>query len=182
MRAGPDRAKVISRQGSAVIERRVNGQTEVFRITELRGDPIGYRQDARVAAFVAAGWHDSRQWLAATSQASHPDFVPQIVDMFDSPRMGDVVLFAADEAAFSKDWLGGHGSCLRRDMHVVQLYAGPDLPAGTSIPCGRIVDVAPTVIGLLGESARLKNYPPVDGIDLSGQLKTASRLITVNRR
>jgi hypothetical protein len=35
------------------------------------------------------------------------------------------------------------------------------------------VDVAPTVVGLLGESGRLAKFGPLDGIDLSGQLKAA---------
>jgi hypothetical protein len=180
MRAGPDRVNVLSSRGSAVIERQIDGRRRLYRVTEQSGDPLDCGQDTRLAAMAASGWHESRKWFEATAQTSHPDFVPQVAEMFDSPRMGDCVLFAADEAAFSQDWLGGHGSCLRRDMHVVQLYAGPDLPAGTSIPCSRLVDVAPTVIGLLGEAGRLKNYPPMDGIDLSGQLKTASRLTTAN--
>ncbi|HSW46438.1 MAG TPA: alkaline phosphatase family protein [Phycisphaerae bacterium] len=173
-RDGPDRVRVLSSRGSAAIERRANDGIKTFRITELTGDPLGYEQDGRLSAFVAAGWHTSREWLAATAEAARPDFVPQVVEMFDSPRMGDCVLFAADEAAFSNHWRGGHGSCLRRDMHVVQLWAGPDLPAGGSIPYSRLVDVAPTIIGLLGEADRLKRIPSMDGVDLSKQIKTAT--------
>lgn len=173
MRDGPELVKVLSARGIAVVEREVSASEKRYRMIVLDGDPIGYEQDPELAAFVAAGWHSSREWLAATCRSDHPDFVPQVAEMFDSPRAGDVVLFAADEVAFSKDWRGGHGSCVFRDMHVVQFYAGPDLPPGTSIPTSRFVDVAPTVLGLLGESERRRDSPSIDGIDLTPELKSA---------
>ena len=178
MRDGPDRVKILSARGSAVVERDISGQCNRYRINNLDGDPLGYETDSDLALFVAAGWHRSRDWLTATCQTSHPDFVPQIVDMFDSSRAGDIVLFAADEAAFARKWRGGHGSCLRRDMHVVQLWSGPDLPPGTSIRCSRLVDITPTVVGLLGEADRLKNFPPLDGINIARQLKNAKPATT----
>lgn len=173
MRDGPDRVKVLSARGSAIVEREVINQQRRYRLRVLDGDPLGYDADPDLSLFVAAGWHDSRDWLEATCRTERPDFVPQVVEMFDSPRAGDVTLFAANEGAFSKDSAGGHGSCMLRDMHVVQLYAGPDLPAGTSITCSRFVDVAPTILGLLGEAERLRDFPPIDGIDLSVQLRSA---------
>jgi len=173
MRDGPDLVKVLSARGTAVVEREVTARQKRYRMIVLDGDPIGYEQDPEMASFVAAGWHTSREWLVATCRTNHPDFVPQVVEMLDSPRAGDVVLFAADEAAFSKSMRGGHGSCVLRDMRVIQFYAGPDLPSGTSIATSRLVDVAPTVLGLLGESQRLEDAPSIDGIDLTPQLKSA---------
>ena len=182
MRDGPDRVKVFSDHGSAVIEREIVNQQKRYRLLILDGDPLNYDDEQGISRFIAAGWHDSRDWLAATCRTDHPDFVPQIVEMFDSPRAGDITLFASDEAAFSTDSAGGHGSCTLRDMHVVQLYAGPGIPAGTSIACNRFVDVAPTVLGLLGESQRLKRFPPLDGIDLSREIRSAKRLTALAQR
>jgi len=136
-------------------------------------DPLGYTRDAKAARFVARGWHNSRDWLAATCASSYPDFVPQVVAMFDSPRAGDIVLFAADDYALTTQSVGGHGSALRRDMEITLYWSGPDLPAGGRVPCARLVDVAPTMLDILG----IRHTPAIeamDGLSLLAALRTAT--------
>lgn len=172
VRAGPDRAHVLARDGSAFVERRVNDGRREYRLVAERGDPLQYRDHPDLAAFAAAGWHGSREWLAATVDAEDPDFVAQVVEMLDSPHTGDVVLFASNGWSFDPVQQGGHGSCTAHDMKIPLFFAGADLPKGATIGPGRNVDVTPTIIGLLGEHERLSKYA-LDGIDLSLELKRA---------
>jgi hypothetical protein len=173
-RGGPDRVCVFSEKGTAVLERKYEGGAVQYRIAECTGDPLGYLGSPELAAFVNAGWHGSREWLVATVHTRFPDFVPQAVEMFDSTRTGDIVLMAADGWLFSeRGEHAGHGSCLARDMHIPLFFSGPDLPKGAQIDHGRLVDVMPTVLGLLGEADRLKAAGAIDGIDLAAKLRAA---------
>lgn len=171
-REAPDRVRVWSSRGAAVVERTREAGQARYRLHVENGDPLGYALPADLAAFVAAGWHTSREWLRATINTTHPDFVPQAVEMFDSPRTGDVVLFAAGGWDFGQLFLAGHGSCLAEDALIPLYFSGPDLAPGSTIPCGRLVDVTPTIVGLLGDGERLKPYA-LDGVDLSSELKAA---------
>jgi arylsulfatase A-like enzyme len=170
-REAPGVVHVVSRGGRGLIERRVRPGGKEYRLVP-DGDVLGYMRNADLAAFVAGGWHDSRSWLAATGGEEFPDFVPQIVELFDSPRAGDVVVFAESDWTFDPQLPGGHGSVVAADMRVPFYFAGPDLPAGASIPCGRTVDLVPTVLDLLGELHRLADLS-LDGISLARDLRTA---------
>ena len=134
-------------------------------------DPLGYLKTKPLAAFVAQGWHGSRAWLAATAASGFPDFVPQVVEMFDSRRAGDIVVFAEDDWTFSALEPSGHGSCSASDMRVPLYFAGPGLPAGGRIDHARLVDVMPAVLDLLGEAARLNEIGPIDGVSIAAELK-----------
>ena len=171
-RLDADRVRLWSSRGTAIAERTRDVDQVRYRLRAESGDPLGYARPADLAAFVEAGWHTSREWLRATIDTTHPDFVPQVVDMFDSPRTGDVVLFAASGWDFGYSFNAGHGSCLAEETLIPLYFAGPDLAPGATIPCGRLVDVAPTIIGLLGDGERLRRYA-LDGLDLSGELKAA---------
>jgi arylsulfatase A-like enzyme len=173
-RAGPDRVHVLSRDGAAVVERRSDGGVKAYRLLIDRGDPLGYRVDPGLSSFIDEGWHTSREWLVATAGSRCPDFVPQVVEMFDSPRTGDVVLLAAEGWSFyRRGEVAGHGSCLARDMRIPLYFAGPDLPKGATVDFARLVDLTPTVLGLLGEAHRLDGAPAIDGIDLADRLRQA---------
>lgn len=167
------RVQAWSRDGSLTVERRVEAGRKLYRIAEQNGDPLGYLANAELNLFVRAGWHDSQAWLVATAASRCPDFVPQLVEMFDSPHAGDLVVFAAEGWLLYPNERAGHGSIFFRDMHVPMFFAGPDLPAGTEIALGRLVDFVPTLLGLLGESHRLEAYPSLDGIDRSAELRLA---------
>ncbi|MEP0843538.1 MAG: alkaline phosphatase family protein [Phycisphaerae bacterium] len=174
IRAGPDRARVMSSAGTAIVERRIEAGRKLYRVAESSGDVLRAGESA-FAAFIRQGWHESRAWLAASARERYPDFVPQVVELFDSPRTGDVVVMAAEEwgFAFGPAENGGHGSCVARDMHVPLLFAGPDLPRGAVVPHARLVDVMPTVLGLLGEAHRLDRLPAIDGVNIADELRAA---------
>jgi hypothetical protein len=168
-----DRVRIYSRRGTALIERRRTEPQWQYRLVNEHGDPLEYRRHPELAAFVDAGWQSSRDWLIATRDAEYPDFVPQAAAMFDTGVMGDVVFFAADDWSFDLDQLGGHGSCMRRDMRIPLYFFGPDLPPGGQIGPGRLVDVMPTIVGLLNEEHRLEDLCFLDGINLAPQLRQA---------
>ena len=179
----PDGVRVSSRRGAFIVERRSHDGRKEYRLVVEQADSkaatatddlLGYRENPDLAAFLDEGWHDSRAWLAATSATRYPDFVPQVVELFDSSRSGDIVVFAADDWAFSNTEPSGHGSCLAEDMRVPMYFAGPDLQPGAHIENARLVDVMPTVLDLLGEIGRLERIGPIDGISLKPQLLAAA--------
>jgi len=177
--SGPDRVRVESRVGRVTVEvRRANGK-KLYRLDPAEGiarasglppDPLGYLSDSELAAFVAAGWHDSRTWLQATATTRHPDFVPQIAEYFGSTRAGNVVLFAADGYAFGRQ-AGNHGSALASDMRIVLYFRGPDLKRRASIPAASIVDVVPTLLDLIDRTPDERTCDRFDGISLASQLR-----------
>ncbi len=175
------KVQVRSPTGAALVERKIEAETTLYRLAIDGTDPLGYTADPTLREYVAAGWHDSRSWLAATAATAYPDFVPQVVEMFDSPRAGDIVLFAAENWAFD-EWQSGHGSCLARDMHVPMYFAGPGLPAGAQIDYARNVDIMPTILDLLGEIHRLSDFEPIDGRSVAEELRRAENQIQKSTR
>jgi len=169
-------ARVVTSDGVALIERDLRRGTPHYRIAGGSGvlkHIRGGSSSNTPADFDPSQWHSSREWLAATIDSNWPDFVPQVVEMFDSSRAGDIVVFASNDWALHRDDDGGHGSCVARDMRVPMYFAGPELPNGARIPCGRLVDVMPTILDLLGESGRLSKCPPIDGQSLLPELRSA---------
>ncbi len=110
-----------------------------------------------------AGPSDRRWWMEATAAARYPSFVPQVVAMFDTPRAGHFVFFAAEGYRFAdEDPAGGHGSILTEDILVPMILAGPGVPADTNIRFASVCDVAPTLLRLLGGDIDATAGDPVD--------------------
>ena len=184
-RAGPGRVRVESARGAAIVEKTRAGEGVVYRLTHDRrgSDPddpphgaggfLGYRTTPELAEFVDSGWHSSREWLAATIATDYPDLVPQVVEMFASPRAGDLVIFAAEGWSFKSRMRGGHGSCHAEDMIIPMYFAGPGLARGGTISHARSVDVMPTILDLLGELERLSAHGSIDGVSIAPELNRA---------
>lgn len=186
VRAGDDAVVVRSRRGTTRVERRHVNDWAEYRVVAGAGESdispenasaaasvvLGYDADATVDTFVLSGWRDCEEWLAATADAPHPDFVVQVIEMFDSPRTGDLVLFAADDWSFDDESAGGHGSSLRTDMHIPMFWSGPDLPRGASVDAARLVDVTPTILDLLGSDEAAMGE--MDGKSLLPRLRGAT--------
>lgn len=147
--AAEDEAVLRSAAGEARIRRRGSGSHADFAYTPVTADVLGYADHADLSEFVAAGYHSSRAWLAATADQTLPDVVPHIVPLLHVRRAGQVVLFAQPGYSFVAE-NGGHGG-LDRDERLATLYfAGPGIERGGTIEAARTVDIVPTLLALLG--------------------------------
>lgn len=169
--------RLVGSGGESVVRRRLDSGVTVYQYEVLRSpDPLGYRNDDHAGRLLDGGWHDSRAWLEATCRADMPDVVVQIVEYFDSPRAGQLVLFAADGWDFNvhNRWRGGHGSVLRTDMHIPFVVAGPGIEPGSRQYTSRAVDLVPTVLHLLDADDVLEQTGAMDGQVLEGMALDAS--------
>ena len=143
----PDAVGIRSGDTAGRIERRATTGEPEYRIIASRGLPLGY-PDALYGT-----WLSAEAWLAATALHAFPDVVPQLAELFTSPRCGEIVIFAADDWSFGTHYASGHGSLSARDARVHLYFRGPGFPAGHRAPPARIVDVTPTLLDLLGVQA-----------------------------
>jgi hypothetical protein len=148
-RSSKNEVELRSPRGSArIVERRAAGGPE-YRYVAVPDDVFGYLDDPDLATFVAEGFHTSREWLAATCTQIYPDVVPQLIPLLRNPRSGDVVLFAARGYSFGHE-KSGHGGIHRDEMCIPMIFAGPGIEPGGTIYTARAVDLAPTILHLLG--------------------------------
>ena len=159
----------------AIISRRMESDgTRVYRYQPITGDPLNYKEHAPTAAWVDAGFFDAQTWLDANCDSEFPDFITAVTEMFDSKRAGQIVAFAKEGWNFGRDNIGGHGSVVREDMIVPFMFAGPEIPAGSTLRAARLVDVMPTVLEMLGKLDRLDAINPIDGRSLLPLLKKSA--------
>jgi predicted AlkP superfamily pyrophosphatase or phosphodiesterase len=137
-----------SARGDAhILERQTPDGPEYCYVPEP-ADPLSYRDDPKLATFVAAGYHGSRSWLEATCDHEFPDLVPHVIPLLRHPRGGQVIVCTAPGYSFRNE-LGGHGGVRRQEMRVPMIFVGPGLEPGGTIRCARAVDLTPTILALM---------------------------------
>ena len=169
---GRGRIRVQNRRGIGIIDRLVRGGRKLYRYRVVSGaDPLGYASVPQAAALMDGKYHDGDAWLAATLDTPKPDCVVQLVELNDSPRNGDIALFAARGWSFVGGDKSSHGGLHRRELLVPWFWAGPDLPAGGAVTGARTVDLMPTVLHLIGRGDAVP--PGLDGRSIAGRLRAA---------
>ena len=154
-----------------LVEGRRDG-VKLYRYTVTRGqDPLGYDAHPAMRPLLDGRGHDAEEWFRASLQTDRPDCIVQLMEMNDSPRSGDIVLFAREGWDFGTHNLAGHGGVARREIVVPWIWAGPGLPRKASVRGGRTVDLMPTMLHLIG---RARDVPPgLDGRSLADRLTRA---------
>ena len=162
-RSSENEVELRSPRGSArIVERQAPGGPE-YRYVPVPHDVFGYLDDPNLAGFVAEGFHTPREWLAATCTQTYPDVVPQLIPLLRNPRSGDVVLFAARGYSFGHE-KSGHGGIHRDEMCIPMIFAGPGIEPGGRIHTAHAVDLAPTILHLLG--CEVSDDAGFDGVPL----------------
>lgn len=167
-----DEVTLYGGRGTARLIRRVLGQQTGYRYDVIDGrEPLGYESHAAAVALMDGTYHSRDDWFAATVGTDAPDLPGQLCEMFDTPRSGDVVLFAAN--GWGLGWVenAGHGSLSAEEMFVPMLWAGPDIAAGAKVSCARVCDVMPTILEIAGVSDRLSRQSPIDGVSLLSKMR-----------
>lgn len=158
-KAGGHAVIVQNRRGKALVERYEDDITrpldeKQYRYQVIDGqDPLGYTAVLRQKGLLDGQYHSGREWLEMTANTAYPDLPVGIMEIFDSRRAGNILLFAEADWDFSATNVGGHGSVLASDMKMPMVFAGPGIIAGKSIDVARTVDVAPTIVDMLGGKA-----------------------------
>ncbi len=164
VRKNANSAYIITQTGKADIIRKIVNGKKYYAYKTITGNPLKYPKK-----LLDGTYKNADDWLIDTSESEFPDFVPQIVEFFDSPRAGDIVLFAARGWDFSSENLGGHGSVIREDMIVPFIIAGPGIRKKT-LKTARVVDLMPTVLDMLNCSDRANQAGLIDGHSLLKKL------------
>jgi len=157
--------EVYSRSGHSRLSRRQAGAERWYGYEVVTTDALN--------GAVPPGERDAESWLALTVDRPLPDFVVPMFELFESPRAGDIMLVAEKGWQFIQGRRGGHGGVDPGDVLVPMVFAGPGLPAGASIDQARLVDVAPTILGLLGINGESSPRGTFDGVDRSAELRAA---------
>jgi hypothetical protein len=147
--AADDAAVLRSHRGRARVSVRAGPQGPEYAYWPEPDDVLGYLKDADLAAFVAAGYHGSREWLEATADQTFPDVVPNLIPLLHVRRAGQVVVFTQPGYSFVAE-KGGHGSIRRDELRMTFMLAGPGIQPGGTIKAARAVDLTPTLLDLLG--------------------------------
>jgi arylsulfatase A-like enzyme len=176
--AGPGEVALYGAAGVTVATRRGAGKGATYRYAVRGGaDPLGYQGHPVAGRLIDGAFHSADAWFSATVETAAPDIPGQICEMFDSPRAGEIVLFAAAGWGFSQFERAGHGSITAEEMFVPMIWAGPGIAAGGKVVRARNCDVAPTILDILGVSDRLANHPPMDGVSLLPKLRKSANLL-----
>jgi len=179
VRAGDNAVRVYNKNGIGIIERIIRDKQKLYRYRVVKGvDPLGYSTSCPAAKLMDGKYHDAEVWLKASIDTPHPDCVVQLIELSDSPRSGDIMLFARDGWDFDSPKhpsnRGGHGGIVRHEIIVPWIWAGPGIPHGRTIRAARTVNLMPTMLELIGRAERIKIK--LDGISIAKRLKEASRL------
>jgi len=114
-------------------ERIVGHGSEAWFSFQREGDQIRYEHDGSdPLGYRALGYEgeylDSDAWLALTHQAEYPYAPVRIVELFDNPSVGDVVV-ALNDKPKAGPWVyaGNHQGLSAADMSIPVLVRGPEL-------------------------------------------------------
>src|SRR3990167_1400810 len=59
----------------------------------------------------------SRDWLALTERSPFPDVIPQMPELFQTTKTGDLIVYATPGYSFDEEFLSGHGGGTRPEMY-----------------------------------------------------------------
>lgn len=102
----------------------------------------------------------SRDWLALTEQSPYPDAIPQIPELFQTLKTGDLIVYASPAYTFSDEYVSGHGGGTRPEMYTPFLFGGEGLGRRDLGPF-RTIDITPTILHFMG--LRVNPVERIDG-------------------
>ena len=181
MSAGPNRVTVMTAAGTVAFHQPAGPGGDITYHLLDGQDPLGWAQ--AVPQELLTGRPTSpRAWQEATGGRDFADAPMQLTAYFRSRRAGDIVVFAAENWDFKATNRAGHGGMLAEEMHVPLLITGPAVQPGLRLENASTVDLAPTILSLLGRPvppgldgepiATVGSNLPTEALNMDGELGT----------
>jgi arylsulfatase A-like enzyme len=169
-----DSLRVQTAAGMGVLERTRADGKKLYRYRVTRGaDPLGYAGHPATATLMDGAFHPGDAWFQASLGSPRPDVLVQMLELNDSPRAGDIIVFARPGWDFGRHNFGGHGGLTREEIFVPWLIAGPGLPPGATLDGARTVDILPTMLDLLDHHSAIPDH--LDGVSQAARLRQAGK-------
>ncbi|OGQ44863.1 MAG: hypothetical protein A3H42_02545 [Deltaproteobacteria bacterium RIFCSPLOWO2_02_FULL_46_8] len=149
VRDGFDAVRIFKQDGQALIKVIPYSNKSFYSYSYTGKDPLGFSQDPKLAPFLKGKVFSKDQWFKATAGALSPNGVVEIANLFQEPRMGDILILAKGPWGFRKEKAGTHGSLNRDDMTIPLWIGGPAVPHKT-FDLAKGVDLFPTVLEWFG--------------------------------
>lgn len=173
-RDGADRVKIFSKEGEGLMVQTTVGNETRYAYRFRGEDPLDYAKNPTLAGMLNGKPYTAREWFSASVDATRPNAVPDLSNLFQDPRAGDILVEAAAPWSFRTAKAGTHGSLSQGDMHIPLWMWGPDLPKGR-FGEARSVDVYPTVLRWFGLK---ENDSPHEGLFLLDAKKEEPKTAT----
>ncbi len=163
--SGQSTVEVYSPAGHSRLRRRCVGDQPEYAYEVVTSDAL--------EGALPTGWYDAETWLSLTVDGPYPDFVVPLVELFESPRAGDLMLTANPGWDFTAGGRSGHGGVDAGEVLVPMVISGPGIPAGETIDHARLIDVAPTILRLISNGATDADGQRFDGVDRTDEIRRA---------
>lgn len=160
---------VFTKDSEAIITRRIFMGEPFFHYKLIRGksDPFEYLNSPKLKDWVTSGiYHTDEDWLNKTADSKYPYAVPNVFQIFDNRRAGDLIVVGADHVLMKNAvYNSTHGALSPADILVPMFFSGPDIKR-QEIYAARVIDLYPTWLRIFGIKVPFQNIDgrPLDSI------------------
>lgn len=179
--------RIFAKDSEAVIKRRIFMGAEYFSYQKIRGkvDPFEYGDIPAVKPWVeSAEYISERDWLEKTLKSKYPYAVPNVFQIFDNRRTGDLMAVASDNVVMKKSiYDSTHGALSPQDVLVPMFFSGPDIKQMT-VDYARVIDIYPTWLRIFGMKVPFDNIDgrPLDSIFPAEIIKNTDERIPARKK
>lgn len=144
-----DRVRLVTSTAEAVVTHERRHGRSYYRYRAISGDPLQFARHRHLRAYRHGRPLTVAQWNAALARTDTPGAVPQLGQIFDDGRAGDMVVIAKLPWGFYARKAATHGTHRAIDMQIPLLIRGPSIPVGTR-SVGQVTDLYPTMLQWFG--------------------------------
>ncbi|MDO8526359.1 MAG: alkaline phosphatase family protein [Deltaproteobacteria bacterium] len=149
-RDGTDRVRIFEAGGEALITQTSIGNESYYSYNYKGSEPFHYSKNPKLSSLLDGKMHPKEEWFQKTATEYAPNAIPALADLFENPRVGDILVVTKGPWGFRKLKEGTHGSLIDEDMRIPLWIRGPGIPEGHVSRPAQGVDLYPTILSWFG--------------------------------
>lgn len=143
------RTRVLRGTREGWVSSQLRGRDRVYRYTAGTGDPLQLRRIPALRPYLQGRPLTASAWNRLLHDTDTPAVVPQLAQLFDDGRAGDLVVIPTADWAFFHTKAATHGRHDATDMRVPLVIRGPGIPSEVRHHA-QVSDLYPTILRWFG--------------------------------